>query len=40
MNGEIISLETARKLRNYKKLLKYYLMLKNENKLLKEEIKR
>ena len=39
MTGEIISLETAEKLRNYQMLVINNQLLKNENKRLKEEIR-
>lgn len=40
MNGEILSLKTAEKLKKYEKLLIDYLILKNENRLLKERLER
>lgn len=40
MNGEILSLKSAEKLSKYPKLLIEIQLLKNENKYLKEEIKR
>lgn len=40
MTGEILSLETAAKLKKYEKLLIDYLILKNENRYLKEQINR
>ena len=39
MTGEIISLETAEKLRNYQMLVINNQLLKNENKRLNEEIR-